>query len=77
MKLAQPNDAIVLMGNSVYAALEGSEAFSALPTEGVKIYVLRADARAAGVVAPSSIEDIDMDALVTLTERFPRQLAWY
>ncbi|MEZ5573131.1 MAG: sulfurtransferase complex subunit TusB [Halioglobus sp.] len=77
VKVMQAGDAIVLMGGGIYAMLEGTEAFAALTGRGVKINVLAADAKAAGVVVPPGVEDIDMDGLVLLTEQFSRQLAWY
>jgi tRNA 2-thiouridine synthesizing protein B len=77
IRMLQPECALVLMGSGVYAAIEGTEALASLLATGAKIYLLRADANAAGVVAASSIEEMDMDGLVTLTEQYPRQLAWY
>ena len=75
--MLQPGDALVLLGNGVYAAIEGSAAFSALVETGVKIYLLHPDATAAGITCAAPLKDIDMEGLVTLTEQFPRQLAWY
>jgi tRNA 2-thiouridine synthesizing protein B len=78
VKVAQVRDAIVLLGDGVYAALEGTEACRELQATGVELFLLRADALLAGVTqAAPSIVSIDMDGLVALTERFPRQLAWY
>lgn len=71
-------DALVLMGDGVYAALEGTTAREALLATGVRVHLLRSDATAAGVVLfAGEIHVIDMDDLVTLTERFQRQLCWY
>jgi tRNA 2-thiouridine synthesizing protein B len=77
VKLLRPEDALVLLGDGVYAAVELTEALSLLRATGAKIHLLRSDATAAGIAVAASIEDIDMDGLVALTERFPRQLAWY
>jgi tRNA 2-thiouridine synthesizing protein B len=77
-KVAQFGDAIVLLGDGVYGALEGTQACRALQAIGVELFILRADALLAGVTQPApDIVSIDMEGLVQLTERFPRQLAWY
>ena len=71
-------DAVLLMGDGVYAALPDSGHFAALQARGAGIYLLQADAAAAGLQdAPGDVQIIDMDGFVALTERFPRQLAWY
>jgi tRNA 2-thiouridine synthesizing protein B len=77
LQILQAADTLVLMGDGVYAAVEGTEAFVSLLATGAKIHLLRSDARAAGVAVASSIKEIDMDGLVDLTEQIPRQLAWY
>jgi tRNA 2-thiouridine synthesizing protein B len=71
-------DALVLMGDGVYAALEGTTDRDALLATGVPTHLLRSDAIAAGVESfAGEIGVIDMDDFVTLTERFKRQLCWY
>jgi tRNA 2-thiouridine synthesizing protein B len=76
--LLQPGDAVLLMGDGVYAALAGTPACNELLGTGVEIHVLQNDAAAAGVPLPTgSIAITDMDGFVTLTERFSRQLSWY
>lgn len=77
LKIIQSGDAVVLMGDGVYAVLEGSKAYSMLQARGAELYLLEADARAAGVTFSSGVVSIDMEGLVILTERFPRQQAWY
>lgn len=77
-KVAQVGDAIVLLGDGVYGALEGTQACRELQATGVELFMLRADALLAGVTQPApDIVSIDMEGLVQLTERYPRQLAWY
>ncbi len=74
----QAGDAVVLIGDGVYAALEGTQACGELQAKKVELFMLSADALLAGVTNPAEhIDCIDMDGLVALTERFPRQLAWY
>lgn len=74
----QPGDAVVLMGDGVYAALGGTAALEKLQSKGAELYLLGTDALVAGVTAAArTVNVIDMDGLVALTERFPRQQAWY
>lgn len=78
LKVLGEGDALVLLGDGVYAALEGTERLKELQDSPARLYVMAADARLAGVAlhAPG-LHSIDMDGLVTLTEQFPRQQAWY
>lgn len=78
IEVVQAGDAIVLLGDGVYAALEGTAGCSELQATGAELFVLRADALLAGVTRPApNIVSIDMEGLVALTERYSRQLAWY
>lgn len=78
LKVVHSGDAVVLMGDGVYAALEGTQAYRELRSRGVELYLLSADALLAGVTQPAQdVGSIAVDGLVALTERFPRQLAWY
>ena len=78
VKVAHTGDAVVLMGDGVYAALEGTSACIELQEKNVELFILGADALLAGVTEPAAgMHSIDMDGLVSLTEKFPRQQAWY
>ncbi len=78
VRILGEGDALVLLGDGVYAAIAGSEALRELEDAPAELYVLEADARLAGVtIADANVPTVDMDGLVTLTERFPRQQAWY
>ena len=78
LKVIHTGDAVVLMGDGVYAALKETDACMELQAKDVELYILDADALLAGVTEPASgMHSIDMDGLVALTERFPRQQAWY
>lgn len=79
LRVATAEDAILLMGNGVYIALEGTSSCSGLLNTRAEIFVLEADAKAAGVMGRISSEAsvIDFVGFVELTERFPRQMAWY
>lgn len=71
VRLLGGGDALLLLGEGVYAAL-------ALPElEGVDVYLLASDAAGRGVIAPDRVARLDMAGFVALTERFPRQVAWY
>ena len=78
LRVIAPGDALLLMGDGVYAAIAEAGACATLQASGAEIYVLGADAAAAGV--NNFIEGttrVDMDGFVALTERFPKQQAWY
>ncbi len=78
LRVIAAGDALLLMGDGVYAAITDTNASATLQASGAEIYVLAADAAAAGV--SNLIEGatrVDMDSFVALTERCPRQLAWY
>jgi tRNA 2-thiouridine synthesizing protein B len=78
LRVAQSGDALVLLGDGVYAALEGTEALRTIQASGTELYLLHQDAAAAGIIgAATGVTSITMDELVALTERFPRQQAWY
>jgi tRNA 2-thiouridine synthesizing protein B len=78
LKVLHSGDAVVLMGDGVYAALRETVACIALQEKKVELFILSADAALAGVTEPApGIHTIDMDGLVGLTEQFPRQQAWY
>lgn len=77
LRAVAPGDALLLLGDGVYAALPGTGAWTTLGASGVALYVLLTDAEAAGVVPASPIETVDMDGFVALSEQYPRQQAWY
>jgi tRNA 2-thiouridine synthesizing protein B len=78
IRVVDVSDAIVLMGDGVYAALQGTKGYAELRATGVELYLLFPDAQVAGVIHPAvGIISIDMADFVALTERFRRQLAWY
>jgi tRNA 2-thiouridine synthesizing protein B len=79
LALLADGDALLLLGDGVYAAVASTGAAERLQQSGVPIYVLREDAAARGVCAllASVATLVDMDGFVTLTERFERIQAWY
>lgn len=78
LRVVAPGDALLLLGDGVYAALAGTDACSAIQACGADIYLLSADARAAGLSqAIGAGTTIDMDEFVALSEHLPRQQAWY
>ena len=70
------DDAILLLGDGVYAAVAVA-ALQSLRRAGAKVYALKADMQAAGLAATEKVESVDMDGFVALTERYERQQAWY
>lgn len=79
LRVATSDDAILLMGNGVYVALEGTQPCADLLAAGAEIFVLEADANAAGISnrISSQASVVNFASFVELTERFARQLAWY
>lgn len=73
-------DSLLLLGEGVYHALAGSRAADELAGQvPCPVYALQADAQAAGVLTrlTPGVAVVDEDGFVELTERHPRQLAWY
>lgn len=78
LRSAGADDTIVLLGDGVYRALPGTACRRALDASPARVLALDSDARASGVSARlDGVALIDMDALVALSERYPRQIAWY
>lgn len=78
LRLVTAADSVLLLGDAVYGAITGSEARQALDNSGAAIFVLREDAILAGVATRlHGTTLVDMDGFVELSERLPRQLAWY
>ena len=78
LKTIAEGDAVVLMGDGVYAAIAHTDASKVLEDTDARLYIMTVDALAAGVVNLSgAISGIDMNGFVTLTEEFSRQQAWY
>lgn len=78
LAILSPEDAVLLLGDGVYAGMRKTEAFDRLQATGAAIHILREDALAAGLMErldPATV--IDMEGFVTLTEHYPRQLGWY
>ncbi|MEH6589663.1 MAG: sulfurtransferase complex subunit TusB [Halioglobus sp.] len=79
LRLATPDDAILLIGDAVYAALAQTDACTQLLGTEAELYVLAADTLTAGISdrIDKHIKVQDFDGFVSLTERFPRQMAWF
>jgi tRNA 2-thiouridine synthesizing protein B len=78
LRVLRAGDALVLMGDGIYAAIAGTQACSDLQATGAELFVLAADAAVAGIsTTAQDVTPLDMPELVILTERFPRQQAWY
>lgn len=72
-------DALVLIGDGVYAALQNTTACARILNTGVELYVLESDAAAAGVQhrLDKQASLICFDGFAALSERFTKQQAWY
>jgi tRNA 2-thiouridine synthesizing protein B len=78
LRVLRAGDALVLMGNGIYAAIADTQACNDLRATGAELFVLATDAAVAGISATAEdVTPLDMSELVILTERFPRQQAWY
>ena len=79
VRLLAAGDALLLLGDAVYAAMDGTAACSQLSDTGADLYVLEADARSAGIQGQvnKKVATVDFDAFAALTEKFAKQQAWY
>lgn len=76
LRMIQPGDALVLLADAVYAHQNEAALPGASLPQDIPVYTLRRDCEARGV-SPQGDNIINMADLVTLTENYPRQLAWY
>ena len=78
LRLLAAGDALLLMGDAVYAGIPGTAPREALDGCAAELYILRDDAAVAGVLQQlEGLVLVDIAGFVELTERYPRQLAWY
>jgi tRNA 2-thiouridine synthesizing protein B len=72
-------DALILLGDGVYASLQGTPACARLLDTGVELYVLHGDACAAGILQrlDEHVTVVCFDGFAALSERFTKQQAWY
>lgn len=78
LRLASHEDSILLMGDGVYGAIAGSPSCEMLASSKATVLVLESDANATGCAERlGQFPVLNMDGFVTLTEQYPRQLAWY
>lgn len=76
---AASGDALILMGDAVYAAVDGSVACEQLTKTPAELYILADDAAARGVSGQLSaaLTSVDMAGFVALTEQYAQIQAWY
>ncbi len=79
IRLLAEGDALLLLGDGVYAALPGTAPCDQLRHTGADLYALEPDAAAAGILSlmDNKVRLVDFDAFVALSEEFTRQQAWY
>jgi tRNA 2-thiouridine synthesizing protein B len=72
-------DALILLGDGVYAALKDTAAYARLLDTDVELYVLQSDACAAGILQRlgNRVSVVCFDDFAALSERFTKQQAWY
>ncbi len=72
-------DALILLGDGVYAALQNTAACARILDTGVELYVLEADASAAGILQrlDKRTTVVCFDGFAALSEKFTKQQAWY
>jgi len=78
LRLLREGDALLLLGDGVYAALKNTGACTGLLGSNAELYILQPDAVAAGILGriDERFSMIGYDEFVALSERFPRQQAW-
>lgn len=78
-RMISTDDALILLGDGVYAALRNTVACARILDTGAELYVLEADASAAGIL--QSLDKratvVCFDGFAALSERFTKQQAWY
>lgn len=78
LRCATKGDTILLLGDSVYAAISNSAACAELDKTEARIMVLDSDCAAAGLCTESlAFPCTDIDGFAGLSEYYPRLLAWY
>ena len=79
IRLLGEGDALLLLGDGVYAALCETAPCKHLMNTGADLYVLEPDAAAAGILnlMEDKVKLVDFNAFVDLSEEFTRQQAWY
>ncbi|GHD29871.1 sulfurtransferase complex subunit TusB [Parahalioglobus pacificus] len=79
VEVASTNDALILLGEGVYAAMAG-DTENALATKApCTVFALLQDVKAAGIEQRLSpgVEVIDFAGFVALTEQYSKQQAWF
>ena len=75
----QPNDALLLIEDAVYAALKNSRWQSSLAASSAKLYVLKSDLMARGLTdkpLSETIKQVDYSGFVELTENHTPIHSW-
>ena len=80
LRFAATDDAILLIEDGVYGAIEGGALESVVTTpDGPRVFVLAADVAARGIAESllAGIESVDYDGFVALTEQHERVVSWF
>ncbi len=79
IRLLRKGDALLLLGDGVYAAIKDTRACTELNNTEAELYLLEPDATAAGLLKriDDTLSLVDYEGFVALSERFSKQQAWY
>jgi len=77
--LLTAQDTVILFGDGVYAGLEGCATSQLLRDSGAAIFALAPDVDAAGIGTKlaTGVSLIDYAQFVTISAKYPGQMAWY
>ena len=72
-------DALILMGDGVYAGMQHTTVCAEIVDTGVELYVLESDASAAGILKrlDKRATVVCFDSFAAVSEKFTKQQAWY
>ncbi|MGE8338181.1 sulfurtransferase complex subunit TusB [Pseudomonas laurylsulfatiphila] len=76
LRVIGANDGLLLSGDAAYALQPGTAPFTALSTQGLKLFVLAEDAQARALVVPDWAQAIDYPAFVELSIHYDKVNSW-
>lgn len=76
LRLAGPDDALLLTGDAVYALQPGTEPLARLTEHGMRLYALLEDVQARGLAPAAHAEAIDYPRFVQLSIDYDKVNTW-
>lgn len=76
LRIAGPEDAVLLSGEAVYALLSAGEPWRRLQSSGLPVYALEEDVLARGLEAGPGVTMVDYPAFVRLTLTYDKVNSW-